>query len=269
MRLLNRRWSAIPFAIIVVFVMVSSVLAFLPTPWPFFAVYADLALTLAPPFEGFHLVVFIVDFLSLLSIFSLGRIFSHRFGGPSSTSFAILGYGAAAVLVLGCFLLYPLVKSGVNSLRYSGGSEDGTIALLMMNWYDEHTTHGVVVTTRETATPLWLQISSLSPEESLEIRITDSQMRELRRLLRRRGYFSLPNRVDVMPSSDHSLYGVSLFVDGRERHVFAKVSSDGFGRFARVWEGVLDYLDLPSNWEWSQRVPGRLDYRERAQEDAP
>lgn len=259
---MNRCWSAIPLAIITLFVVVGYVLAYLPTPWPFFAVYADLAAVLAPPFEGFRLVVFIVDFLSLLGIFILGRMLASRLRDSSLARFAALGYPAAAALVLSCFWLYPFLKSGATAIRYLGTQEETTIALLMINWYDEHTTRGVVVTTQETAAPLWLQIATLSEEESLQIRVSESQMKELRRLLLRRGYFSLPHRVDVLPSMDHSLFGVSLFVGGRERHVFAKLSSDGWSQFELIWTEVLDYLDLPMNWEWTNAVPGQRDLRE-------
>lgn len=230
----------------------------------FFLVYTDLALAIAPAFQGFPLIVFLVNCSAFLGFFVAGKLLSRwssRFF--SSRAAVVIGYLLASVAVLGVFWMYPLVRGFVTASRHTGPSVDTTIVVMQMNWYDEHTTHGVVVTTQETVGPIWLDVTSLSTKQMLLIRIGESQMDELRRLLRKEGFFSLPHRVDVEPSMDHSLFGVSLLQPSGNRHVLAKLSSHGWNRFERSMTTVLEFVELPINWEWRELVPDAWDYRAR------
>lgn len=257
---------AVPLPHLFVFLATSYVLAFAPTPWPFFAVYADLALRLAPPWEGFSTVVLVVNFLSLVAALLATRRFRRALERTPITRGRALLAGVAGVgVVLVAFVLYPWVRGALAELGWRAQGEPKALVLLRMDWRESPTLHrGLVVSTSPRASRQDVGIWTLSPEETLHIQVRPEQMQELAREVSRLGYFQLPHRVDVLPSMDHSLFGITLQFGGTRRHVHAKLSSDAWERFGVVRGGVLSYLGLPEDWRWTESVPGARDYRDRS-----
>lgn len=256
---------AVPLGALIACILISLLSISVSKPWPLVVIFSDLHRLSGASANSYNLVAFLVSFFSALAGYILGwalgkRSFLHYKGSIGLS----VGYAVSAGMICAAAWTYPAIKGYLAAREFGRASGAPVILYLARNAEYEHPKdhiRALLVTSQQdqpfTSLPVEWPFSFVKPGNSLIVTISEERLELAVKSLKEDGFFQLPEQLDPRPVLDHAVRYVAIARDDDFCRAFGRLSDDGFEHLWDVGEGLVERLNLKSDW-W-KAIPGRIE----------